>query len=73
MNSPLPDRVSPSRCHIFALLLDQPKRNWTVRGLAEAQPANTGVNSGAVRGTVNRLLAHRLWTRCRATVRSPSC
>jgi hypothetical protein len=60
MNSPFPDRVPPSRRHIYTVLLDDPKRHWTVRSLTEALPANAGISAGAVRDTVNRLLAHRL-------------
>ena len=60
MNSPFPGQVSPSRRRIYAVLLEQPKRQWTVQRLTDALPDDAGVNAGAVRDTVNRLLAHKL-------------
>jgi hypothetical protein len=60
MNSPFSGPVPPSHRHIYTLLVNEPKRHWTVRSLTDALPANAGIRDGAVRDAVNRLLAHRL-------------
>lgn len=60
MTAQVTGKLTSARRRIYALLVAQPKRHWTVSTLAQALSAHASVKDGAVRDTVNYLLAQHV-------------
>jgi len=60
MTAQVTGKPTAARRRIYAILVAQPKRHWTVSTLAQALSAHASVKENAVRDTVNFLLAQQL-------------
>jgi hypothetical protein len=60
MTAQVTGKLPAARRRIYAALVAQPKRHWTVDTLAQALSAHASVKESAVQDTVSFLLAQQL-------------